>query len=560
MEGVEKMNRSRRVWLLAILPLGVSLPLEGQTGATVVNWTVPGLGSSSRSQGARTLGDATTPIPFIGVAPCRIVDTRGPDGTFGGPALDAGVPRDFPLSSGPCSGLPAAAKAYSLNITVTSTQGPGDIRVYPKGTAPPLVSTLNYVANQTVANAAIVPAGTGGGITVVADVHGTDLIIDIDGYFSDVTNPGEPFQIQGSVAAGGEIYAFNANGGGYGVWGDSSSGIGVYGTSAGNVGVKGHSGSYNGLWGESVSQDGLYALGGRDGAYIQGARNGIISISTAATGQVYGVYGATNSSSMGVAGVLGYDNSFMPPSSFTFFSRSGVLGFGQDNGVQGASISQGTTGVQFDALGNVLAAGVLGQSGHYGVFSYGDTGATGTKSFVEPHPTDATKVVRYVSLEGPEAGTYFRGAGRIAHGRAVIEVPESFRMVTDADGLTIQLTPLKAFAELYAEDLSLDRIVIRATRDVEFHYLVQGVRRAFRDFEAVGKGEEFRPRSADERMPSWLTEEARRRLIANGTYNPDGTVNMETADRLGWTKLWANHDAAAVKGAPTFIPTGGSLP
>ena len=32
--------------------------------------------------------------------------------------------------------------------------------------------------------------------------------------------------------------------------------------------------------------------------------------------------------------------------------------------------------------------------------------------------------------------------------------------------------------------------------------------------------------------------EERRRLIANGTYNADGSVNMETAERVGWTKIW----------------------
>jgi hypothetical protein len=518
---------------------------EGQTGSMVSDWPVPGTGSVSSSPGARTMGDTTTALPFIGVAPCRIVDTRGPNGPFGGPPLVPGVSRDFALPSGPCAGLPATAKAYSLNVTATDTAGPGFLKVYPKGGSIPVVSTLNYVAGETVANAAIVAAGTGGGITVVAGVSGTDLVIDIDGYFSDVLNLGEPFHVQGNVAGNAVISASNSSGAGYGVWGDSGSGIGVYGTSSGNVGVKGHSGTYNGLWGESVSQDGLYASGGRDGAYVQGGRNGTISISTATTGQVYGVYGATYSSSMGVAGVLGYDNSFMPASSFTFFSRTGVLGFGMDNGVQGASISQGTSGVQFDALGNVLAAGVLGQSGHYGVYSYGDTGATGTKSFVEPHPTDAAKVIRYVSLEGPEAGTYFRGAGRVVKGRAVIEVPESFRIVTDHDGLTIQLTPLGAFAELYAEDLNLDRIEIHASRDVAFHYLVQGVRRAFRDFQALGNGEEFMPRSASDRMPAWLTEEARRRLIENGTYNADGTVNLETAERLGWTRAWADRETRA---------------
>jgi len=86
----------------------------------------------------------TNPLPFIGVTPCRIVDTRGPVGTFGGPSLPAGTPRNFPLPTGPCAGIPASVSAYSLNITVTNTQGPGFILLYPTGGSQPLVSTLNY--------------------------------------------------------------------------------------------------------------------------------------------------------------------------------------------------------------------------------------------------------------------------------------------------------------------------------------------------------------------------------------------------------------------------------
>jgi Chaperone of endosialidase len=56
--------------------------------------------------------------------------------------------------------------------------------LYPQGGTQPLVSTLNYVAGETVANAAIVPLGSGG-LTVVAGVAGTDVILDVDGYFAD---------------------------------------------------------------------------------------------------------------------------------------------------------------------------------------------------------------------------------------------------------------------------------------------------------------------------------------------------------------------------------------
>jgi hypothetical protein len=39
-------------------------------------------------------------------------------------------------------------------------------------------------------------------------------------------------------------------------------------------------------------------------------------------------------------------------------------------------------------------------------------------------------------------------------------------------------------------------------------------------------------------MPLSLSEEQRRLLIQNGTYKADGTVNMETARRLGRDRTW----------------------
>jgi len=85
---------------------------------------------------------------------------------------------------------------------------------------------------------------------------------------------------------------------------------------------------------------------------------------------------------------------------------------------------------------------------------------------------------------------------------------------------------------------------------VTFDYLVQGVRRAYKDFQPLVNGYEFMPLSADARIPAYLTEEAKRRLIANGTYNQDGTVNMTTAERAGWTKIWADR-AAETEAAAT---------
>src|SRR5262249_30522972 len=71
--------------------------------------------------------------------------------------------------------------------TVTNTQGPGFLTLFPDGEAAPTVSTLNYVAGQTVANAAVVPIGTAGAVDFLAGVSGTDLIIDTNGFYGSPT-------------------------------------------------------------------------------------------------------------------------------------------------------------------------------------------------------------------------------------------------------------------------------------------------------------------------------------------------------------------------------------
>ncbi len=134
----------------------------------------------------------TAPLPFIGITPCRLVDTRDPTMPtgYGPPSLpQGGPPRSFTLT-GQC-GIPAGAQAVSLNVTSVNPQGNGYLALFPQGGPQPAVSTLNF-KNKTVANAAIVPLGTGGGLSVVAGVAGTDLLLDVNGYFAptaaDVSN------------------------------------------------------------------------------------------------------------------------------------------------------------------------------------------------------------------------------------------------------------------------------------------------------------------------------------------------------------------------------------
>jgi uncharacterized repeat protein (TIGR01451 family) len=133
-----------------------------------------------------TAGDPVevTPPPgyrFKAVTPCRVVDTRWPAGAFGGPFMGANTTRGFTLPQGGC-GIPATAAAYSLNVTVVP-RGPLEwLTLWPAGAPQPAVSTLNSYAGDVVANAAIVPAGLGGAVSVFV-TNNTDVILDVNGYF-----------------------------------------------------------------------------------------------------------------------------------------------------------------------------------------------------------------------------------------------------------------------------------------------------------------------------------------------------------------------------------------
>lgn len=125
------------------------------------------------------------PPPAMGfhtLAPCRAVDTREP--ALGGPTpVAAGQDRVFALG-GVC-GLPSTAKAISLNLTVTQATVQGNLRLYPAGTPPPLVSTLNYAAGQTRANNAVASLNAAGQLAVRCSQAGgsAHVIIDVNGYF-----------------------------------------------------------------------------------------------------------------------------------------------------------------------------------------------------------------------------------------------------------------------------------------------------------------------------------------------------------------------------------------
>jgi hypothetical protein len=131
--------------------------------------------------------DGPNSVAFYPAQPCRVADTRMPAGPFGGPSLLAGLSRNFPLASSSC--LPAAASAYSLNVTVAPGGYLGYLTAWPAGQPQPNASTLNSWTGKVVANAAIVPAGANGAVSVFVP-NPTDVILDSNGYFAPPGSPG----------------------------------------------------------------------------------------------------------------------------------------------------------------------------------------------------------------------------------------------------------------------------------------------------------------------------------------------------------------------------------
>lgn len=120
--------------------------------------------------------------------PVRLFDTR--DGQGGVPVApvgnggSGGAPLTFKVTG--VNGVPGSGvSAVSLNLTVTRTSGAGGsgfITAYPCSATPPLVSNLNFVTGQTIANAVVVPVSANGTVCFYVDGR-ADVIADLNGWF-----------------------------------------------------------------------------------------------------------------------------------------------------------------------------------------------------------------------------------------------------------------------------------------------------------------------------------------------------------------------------------------
>jgi hypothetical protein len=107
-----------------------------------------------------------------------------------------------------------------------------------------------------------------------------------------------------------------------------------------------------------------------------------------------------------------------------------------------------------DTLNNRVGIGVTNPA--YDLEINGEISAT-TKCFLIDHPTKPGMKLRYGSLEGPENGVYVRG---VLSGKNTIELPEYWTKLIDFDSITVNLTPMSRFAQLYVEKIEDNKVYV----------------------------------------------------------------------------------------------------
>ena len=112
------------------------------------------------------------------------------------------------------------------------------------------------------------------------------------------------------------------------------------------------------------------------------------------------------------------------------------------------------------------------------------------KQFNIPHPTKSGYRLIHTCLEGPEIGVYYRG--RLVNSN-VIELPEYWRGLVDAETITVSLTPHTFHQELYVKSIEWGtriKIINNCGGSVDCSYVVYAERKDVPKLEIEPKQEE----------------------------------------------------------------------
>ncbi|MCU1388527.1 MAG: hypothetical protein JWL72_1865, partial [Ilumatobacteraceae bacterium] len=181
-----------------VYPCGATPPkasnLNYTANLTIPNLVVAKVGDGGNvcifvQTGTQLLADVSGYFPagssYAALTPARLLDTRPDQPTVDGLGAGGDTRPAKSVTSVQVTGrggVPVGATTAVLNVTVTGAAASGYVSVYPCGIDPPLASSLNFVADQTVPNAVIAKIGTDGKVCLY-NSQATQLVTDVDGYF-----------------------------------------------------------------------------------------------------------------------------------------------------------------------------------------------------------------------------------------------------------------------------------------------------------------------------------------------------------------------------------------
>jgi hypothetical protein len=145
-----------------------------------------------------------------------------------------------------------------------------------------------------------------------------------------------------------------------------------------------------------------------------------------------------------------------------------VHGGAQINTIQ---VNSAITGSPTCTLGAVTASTVSATE----VTASGIT-LTSRKAFDIEHPTKKGWRLRHICLEGPESAVYYRGKMKDTN---VIHLPDYWFALVNPESITISLTPIGCYQELFVEKISWGKNIIVKNREggpIHCHYVVYGER------------------------------------------------------------------------------------
>ncbi|MEZ5144634.1 MAG: fibronectin type III domain-containing protein [Acidimicrobiales bacterium] len=197
------VNRTTAESFLSVWPTGSPTPVplvssvNWKAGTTIPNSVTAKVGAAGQIRVFNPSGDVDVIVDVVGyfdagpgsrlvtIDPQRIQDSRaesqvGPYSTPWGPMTT----RDVTVAG--VAGIPADASAVVTNATVTNTTAASFLSTWPAGssTPVPLVSSLNWIAGQTIANGIIAATGTGGATQVYSSAGDVDVIADASAWYT----------------------------------------------------------------------------------------------------------------------------------------------------------------------------------------------------------------------------------------------------------------------------------------------------------------------------------------------------------------------------------------